>query len=63
MTAYDAQAGSNGSCGGLPGDRFRIKIKNGGTVVYDNQMNNASDDIDTATPQDLGGGSIVIHKK
>ncbi len=29
--------------------------------VYDNRMD-ASDDIDAADPQAIGGGSIVIHK-
>lgn len=43
---------------GNPG-AFRIKISDpGGTVVYDNQMNQA-DDSESATT--LGGSSIVIH--
>ena len=44
-------------------DRFRIKIwdKDGDDiVVYDNQMG-AADDGDATT--EIGGGSIVIHKK
>ena len=44
-------------------DKFRIKIWNkddGDAVVYDNQMG-AVDDADSAT--EIGGGSIVIHKK
>jgi hypothetical protein len=43
-------------------DKFRIKIVNKatGAVVYDNVLG-APDDIDTASPQALGGGSIVIH--
>jgi hypothetical protein len=32
-----------------------------GTVVYDN-VQDVSDDLDTANPQAIGGGSIVIHK-
>jgi PKD repeat protein len=43
-------------------DRFRIKIwdKATGEVIYDNQMGDA-EDADAAT--EIGGGSIVIHKK
>jgi hypothetical protein len=43
-------------------DRFRIKIWDKATdeVIYDNQMGE-DDDADPAT--DIGGGSIVIHKK
>jgi hypothetical protein len=46
-------------------DKFRIKIwdkNNGDTVVYDNATG-SPDDLDTATPQELGGGGIVIHTK
>lgn len=32
-----------------------------GTVVYDNVLG-ASDDMDAANPQALGGGSIVVQK-
>jgi hypothetical protein len=50
-------------------DKFRIKIWDKGLgdgtttvgVVYDNKMG-LPNDIDTASPQDIGGGSIVIHK-
>lgn len=49
----------------LPGgggvDQFRIKITGPGGLVYDNSPG-ASDDIDAANPQAIGGGSIVIHK-
>ena len=31
-------------------------------VVYDNRRG-ASDDVDTADPQALGGGSVVVHRK
>jgi len=48
------------SCGGGV-DRFRIKITNGTTTVYDNRMG-VSEDIDNADPTAIGGGSIVIHK-
>jgi uncharacterized membrane protein len=43
-------------------DKFRIKMWNKvtGAVVYDN-MPGAPDDIDTAAPQSIDGGSIVIH--
>ena len=43
-------------------DKFRIKIWDKGTeaVVYDNQLN-VVEDADPVT--ELGGGSIVVHKK
>jgi hypothetical protein len=52
LTAYD----------GSP-DKFRIKIweMSSGTIVYDNNYS-ASDDIDSAAPTAIAGGSIVIHK-
>ena len=52
LTAYD----------GSP-DKFRIKIWDKGTsaIVYDNRLG-ASEDIDTADPQEIAGGSIVIHR-
>ncbi len=58
LTATDGQMTGGGGV-----DKFRIKIvdKAAGTVVYDN-VNAGSDDIDTANPQAIGGGSIVIHK-
>ena len=59
LTATDGQVTGGGSV-----DKFRIKIwdnNNGGAIVYDNV--GGSDDIDTANPQAIGGGSIVIHKK
>jgi len=60
LTAYDGNV--NG--GGNPGsDRFRIKITriSDNLVVYDNRMG-ASDDIDTADPMVISGGSIDIKK-
>lgn len=48
--------------GGDP-DKFRIKIwdkDNNDEIVYDNQLND-SEDADPTT--EIGGGSIVIHKK
>lgn len=45
-------------------DRFRIKIWDlnaGDAVVYDNRMG-LPEDIDTADPQAIATGSIVIHK-
>ena len=56
LTAYDGDI-----TGGAGVDRFRIKITKHsiGAVVYDNSS--GSDDIDTANPENLGGGSIVIH--
>jgi hypothetical protein len=44
-------------------DMFRIKIwdiDNGDAVVYDNQIDDA-DDAELNT--EIGGGSVVIHKK
>ncbi len=53
LTAYD---------GGKSGvDRFRIKISDASGTVYDNNVA-ASDDLDTANPQNIAGGSIVIHR-
>lgn len=48
--------------GGGGADKFRIKIwdRTAESVVYDNKVG-ASDDIDAADPQEIGGGSIVIH--
>jgi hypothetical protein len=48
--------------GGGGFDKFRIKIWriSDGTLVYDNARG-SSDDIDAANPQEIGGGSIVIH--
>ena len=52
LTAYD----------GSP-DRLRLKVWDASNaVVYDNRRG-ATDDIDDADPQALGGGSIVIHRK
>jgi len=56
VVAYD---GDRPGGGGV--DRFRIKITNGTTIVYDNRMG-VSEDIDNADPTAIGGGSIVIHK-
>jgi hypothetical protein len=59
LTATDGQLNGGGGV-----DKFRIKIwdiNNGGVVVYDNVLG-ASDDIDSANPQAIAGGSIVIHK-
>ena len=59
LTATDGQAPGGGGV-----DKFRIKIwhKETGTLVYDNVVG-ASDDIDAANPQALGGGSITIHSR
>jgi hypothetical protein len=57
IVAYD------GKDAGTP-DRFRIKIWDlnaGNAVVYDNRMG-ASEDIDTADPQAISSGSILIHQ-
>jgi hypothetical protein len=44
-------------------DKFRIRIweKATGVTVFDN-VAGASDDLDAATPQQLGGGNVTIHK-
>jgi hypothetical protein len=60
LTATDSQVSGGGGV-----DKFRIKIwdkANGDTVVYDN-VSAAGDDIDSANPQEIAGGSIVIHSK
>jgi hypothetical protein len=58
LTAYDGDI-----TGGGGADKFRIRITktNGGNVVFDNK-NGAPIDMDTADPQAIAGGSIVIHK-
>lgn len=58
LTATDGQVTGGGGV-----DEFRIKIwdRSTGTVVYDNVLG-ASDDMDAANPQALGGGSIVVQK-
>jgi len=58
LTATDGSVNGGGGT-----DQFRIKIwnENPGNVVYDNRLGNA-DDVDLAEPQDISGGSIVIHK-
>jgi hypothetical protein len=57
LTAIDGKLSSSSE-----EDMFRIKIwdKSTGEVVYDNKMG-ADEYGDAAT--ELGGGSIVIHKK
>jgi hypothetical protein len=66
LTAYDAESGGGGQCAGKTKDSFRIRITKigSGTVVYDNKFGNASDpeDIELADPQQIDGGSIVIHR-
>jgi hypothetical protein len=49
-------------CASKTTDKFRIKVWDIVTtaVVYDNV--GGSEDIDVANPQDINGGSIVIHK-
>ncbi len=60
LTAVDGQVN-----GGDGVDKFRIKIRdidNGNAVVYDNGLG-ASEDIDSASPQPISSGSIVIHSQ
>jgi hypothetical protein len=49
--------------GGTGADQFRIKIWDlaTGAIVYDNVIG-ADDDIDTANPQDIASGAIVVHR-
>jgi uncharacterized repeat protein (TIGR01451 family) len=57
LTAYDGDITGGGGT-----DRFRIRITDGtGTVIFDNR-NGQPTDMDTANPEALSGGSIVIHK-
>jgi hypothetical protein len=59
LTAYDGDVTGGGGT-----DKFRIRItngNNGSAVVFDNK-NGAPTDMDTADPQAISGGSIVIHK-
>jgi hypothetical protein len=58
LTAYDGDI-----TGGGGADMFRIRITktNNGNVVFDNR-NGKPTDMDTADPQVIAGGSIVIHK-
>ena len=58
LTATDGQVSGGGGV-----DKFRIKIwdkNNNGAIVYDNMLG-SSDDLSTALPQAIGGGSIVIQ--
>ena len=59
LTATDGQVNGGGGV-----DKFRIKIVDKATnrVVYDNNPG-GSDDIDSANPQAIGGGSIQIHRR
>ncbi len=58
LTAYDGDITGGGGV-----DKFRIRITktNGGNVVFDNR-NGLPTDMDTADPEAISGGSIVIHK-
>lgn len=57
LTVTDGEA-----TGGDGTDKFRIRIWEliSGATVYDNAMG-GSDDMDLASPQQIGSGSIVIH--
>lgn len=62
LTAIDGQVNGGGGV-----DKFRIKIWRKATettpeaLVYDN-VAGASDDLDAADPQVIGGGNITVHK-
>jgi hypothetical protein len=57
LTAYDGQVTGAGGV-----DKFRLKITKNGATVFDNRITVASEDMETADPQAIGDGSIVIHK-
>jgi hypothetical protein len=64
LTAYDGDIAGGGGV-----DKFRIRITgaNNGPVVFDNRYKNSGGalnptDMDTADPEAISGGSIVIHK-
>jgi hypothetical protein len=64
LTAYDGDITGGGGV-----DRFRIRITgaNNGAVVFDNRYKTSGGaleptDMDTADPEAISGGSIVIHK-
>jgi hypothetical protein len=59
LTATDGQVSGGGGV-----DKFGIKSWDndaGGAIVYDNRLG-TSDDVNSANPQAIAGGSIVIHK-
>ena len=57
VTGYDGDINGGGGI-----DKFRIKITTERPdVVFDNRMG-ALEDIDQADPQQIAGGSIVIHR-
>lgn len=56
LTLTDGQVAGGGGV-----DKFRIKITGPGGVIYDNRLGNP-DGLNTADPQEIAGGSIVIHK-
>ena len=58
LTAYDGEITGGG---GVYRFRIRITKTNNGNVVFDNR-NGQPTDMDTADPQAIAGGAIVIHK-
>lgn len=63
LTAIDAEQNKTD----FPIDRFRIKVwsedeAGSETVVYDNGLPDPDDDEVEGTPQEIAGGSVVIHK-
>jgi hypothetical protein len=58
LTAEDGDAKNGGGV-----DRFRLKVweQATGALVYDNVLG-APDDIDSASPQAIASGSIILHK-
>ena len=59
LTATDGQQPGGG---GVDKSRIKIWVKATGAIVYDNVLG-ASEDIDAANPQEIAGGSIVIHTR
>jgi hypothetical protein len=58
LTITDGQVAGGGGV-----DKFRLKVVNKATntLIYDNAFG-SPDDMDTANPQAIASGSIVIHK-
>jgi len=56
VTGYDGDINGGGGI-----DKYRIKITRNGQTIFDNRMGQ-SEDIDQANPQQIAGGSIVIHR-
>jgi hypothetical protein len=56
LTAVDGNR-----CSSKTADKFRIKVWDASGTVYDN-VPGWSEDVDSANPQDIAGGQIIINK-